>query len=117
MLRAPIVSRLAIGWMAQLRRLQKSLLREPAHAMAWRWKIRAKILTYLILRYGADPDLDLRLSPGTPPTPASVPDVSGQSLPCIRSRGELADILKQIALINTFKPDLAPSHRPRIVKT
>jgi hypothetical protein len=42
-------------WQGEVEFLQQSLTREPEAAQAWWWKLRLKVLTFVIRHYGADP--------------------------------------------------------------
>ncbi|MDB5388155.1 MAG: hypothetical protein JWM11_3801 [Planctomycetaceae bacterium] len=53
-------SSLAATWISELQGLKASLIQDPANALAWRWRVRCKILKYLISRYGCEPGLHFR---------------------------------------------------------
>lgn len=98
-----VASRLAASWIAKLREAQTLLRDEPTHWNAWHWQIQAKVLTYLILRYGGDPLLDLRSRVSAVPLPqAEIPQTPPRG-PYIRKRAELRRLLEEIAEINRFK--------------
>lgn len=97
---------LAVDWVAQLRHLQQSLRADPQNSQAWRWRIRIKVLTYLVLRYGGDSNVDLKAAcKPLRPLPV-IRDVSSIYGAPVRSRRELLEILSRIAEINRFKIDL-----------
>lgn len=50
-----LASRLAEKWALHLEFLRASLKHEPCGSQAWRWQIKARVLTYLVARYGNDP--------------------------------------------------------------
>jgi hypothetical protein len=97
---------LAIEWVEQLRHLQQSLRADPRNSQAWRWRIRVKVLTYLVLRYGGDPSADLKAA-RVPlrPMPA-IRDISSIYGAPVRTRRELLEVLGRIAEINRLKADL-----------
>ena len=98
-----VASRLAASWIAKLREVQTSLKDEPEHWQAWHWQIQAKVLTYLILRYGGDPLLDRRSRPSLSRFPAAaIPRPLSGGTP-VRSRVELRRLLEEIAEINTHQ--------------
>lgn len=99
---------LAAEWISQLRLLQQSLRDDPQHSQAWRWRIRVKVLTYLILRYGGDPWIDPRASRDCRRPLLTLRAIFPRAGSPIRTRRELREILARIAEINRDKLDLAP---------
>lgn len=98
-----VASRLAASWIAKLRDVQTSLRDQPEHWQAWHWQIQAKVLTYLVLRYGGDPWLDARSQVVAGQlTTALFPRSHSDGQP-VRSRTELRRLLEEIAEINTHK--------------
>jgi hypothetical protein len=98
-----VPSRLATQWMTRLRELQHRLAAEPHHTAAWRWRIQIKVLTYFILRYGSDPQLEIpAISPVDYPIPPMLPAWNPMRS-TLRSRSELRTVLMRIAEINQFK--------------
>lgn len=104
-------SPLTADWIVQLRQLQQSLRDDPHCSQAWRWRIRVKVLTYLVLRYGADPVMERRAA-NRPALPFSAlrDMMAGYGSPP-RTRRELRQILNRIAEINLLKVDLSASGR------
>lgn len=52
-----VASRLALAWVVRLRQIHYLLGRVPLHR-AGRLRLRARILTFLLSRYGDDPEID-----------------------------------------------------------
>jgi len=46
-------------WQAQLEMLQAALSHDPTNPLAWRWRVRVKVLCYLVSRYGEQSNLVL----------------------------------------------------------
>lgn len=99
----PAASRLAASWVARLQLLQTNLHDRPQSWRAWHWEIQAKVLRYLILRYGDDPLLDFQYERPHYRTPDVLPAAVSLSTQRPRSRAELRSILERIADINTYK--------------
>jgi hypothetical protein len=70
---SPPASPLGAAWSSRLESLQSALSRDPGHVQAWRWRIQVKVLTFLVSRYGACPNLDRQEQ--RPPTPVVPPDI------------------------------------------
>ncbi len=51
-------SQRAASWSARLGRLEFLLSAAPHSAQAWRWRLQAKVLRFLLARYGSRTDLD-----------------------------------------------------------
>jgi len=47
-------------WQGEVEFLQQSLTREPEASQAWWWKLRLRVLTFVIRRYGSDPTVRAR---------------------------------------------------------
>jgi hypothetical protein len=99
----PTASRLAASWVDRLRLLQTNLHDQPNSWRAWHWEIQAKVLRYLILRYGDDPLLDLQYERPHYRMFDHLPAATLLSVQRPRSRAELRSILDRIAEINTYK--------------
>jgi hypothetical protein len=52
----------ALSWGQQLQMLRSALLHDPTNPLAWRWRVRAKVLTYMVSRYGEAGNLQLATS-------------------------------------------------------
>ena len=48
------------AWQSEWEFLQRSVAREPEAAQAWWWKLRLRVLEFVIARYGADPAVRVR---------------------------------------------------------
>ena len=93
---------LAERWSARRRALEWLLETDPLHLDAERWQIQARILTFLLARYGGDPSL---CQPGTmvlirPLAARSVEPTSGKPA---RSGDSLRPLLERIAEVNRCK--------------
>lgn len=95
-------SEMSAAWIAELRRYAAALAADPTHRESWLWRIRIKVLMYLIWRYGEDPYLDVKGY--VPPIAVSsrLPSSHRSSNPP-RSRAEMRGILDRIAELNRFK--------------
>jgi hypothetical protein len=103
-------SRLAVRWLTQLRSLRRALVREPSSHEAWHWRIRIKVLSFLVSRYGDDPAIESRLGAGHPPISLIVPKDSAYKEHPPRSAAELRELLHQIADAKRPEPPSTPSH-------
>ena len=92
----------AAAWIAQLRRYAAALAQDPTHRESWLWRIRIKVLMYLIWRYGEDPYLDVRSHTPAVAVAGHLPFSSRFSNPP-RSRTEMRVLLDRIAELNRFK--------------
>lgn len=96
---------LSAEWIAQLQQLQQSLRNDPHNSQAWRWRIRFKVLTFLVRRYGGDPFVEFKaLQVPARPQPV-IRDLAAICGTPVRTRRELREILSRIAEINRFKID------------
>ena len=98
-----LASRLAEKWALNLEFLRASLEHDPDGPQAWRWEIKARVLTYLLARYGNDPRAGV-----IRPTPSTeVADV--QPLPrntiAPRPRQVFTERLQRIAEANDVPPE------------
>lgn len=96
---------LSAKWIAQLQQLQQSLRNDPHNFQAWRWRIRIKVLTYLVLRYGGDPSVEFKACLVPVRLLPVIGDVAAICGTPVRTRWELREILSRIAEINRFKID------------
>lgn len=94
-------SPLAASWLSQLRHLNSSLSEESANALACHWRIRIKVLSFLVSRYGDDPSLAFERRGDT--TNTYIPDIEVQDKP-LRSRQAIRKTLNRIAEANQYKP-------------
>jgi hypothetical protein len=51
-------SQLAAVWLSRLHDLKTALKADPESFQAWHWRIQIRVLTFLISRYGDDPNCD-----------------------------------------------------------
>jgi hypothetical protein len=96
-------SALGAAWSSRLESLQSALSRDPGHAQAWRWRIQIKVLTFLLSRYGAAPNLDWQEQ--RPPAPVVPPDIldSAHGKP-LRSHGAIRKSLQHFEEVNPHWP-------------
>ena len=70
---------------------------EPSSHEAWNWRIRIKVLSYLVSRYGDDPAIENHPEAGLPPISSIVPKDSAFKEHPPRSAAEIRVLLHQIA--------------------
>ena len=100
-------------WQAEWEFLQHSLAHEPHAAQAWWWKLRLRVLTFLIMRYGADPAV--RARDHTPHEPTMSPDLFfGERRSAVpRPPETFRNHLRDIAQANDGKPPAPPDFPAR----
>jgi hypothetical protein len=86
----------AASWLSQRQELESRLNRDRANPLAWYWRIRIKLLTFLLARYGAAP----HLSTATPRSPAAKCVIQKQESPPLRSQSDIRIMLNRIATAN-----------------
>lgn len=103
-----LASRRVAAWQGEWEFLQRSLAREPGASQAWWWKIRLRVLAYVIVRYGADPAV--RALDHLPEPRASSGDFTFAERRTVepRPREALGAHLKSIAEANDFQRPLVP---------
>jgi hypothetical protein len=102
-------SSLAVRWSTQLRSLRRALMGEPSSHEAWNWRIRIKVLSYLVSRYGDDPAIESHPEAGLPPISSIVPKDSAFKEHPPRSAAELRTLLHRIAEAKRPEPPSMPS--------
>ena len=93
-----IANSLARLWRDRLDRVQARLQRRPAGIDAWQWRIEVRILSYLLTRYGGDPDL--RPPPRRPRPLTYDRQRDPTDGPPPRSSGEIRGTVERIAEAN-----------------
>ena len=86
----------AASWLSQRQELESRLSRDRTNSLAWYWRIRIKLLTFLLARYGTAPHLNIT----TPGSPAPKCVVQKQESPPLRSQSEIRATLDRIAVAN-----------------
>ncbi len=94
-------SQLAPQWSAQLLHLTALLSDDPVHAQAWRWRLRIKLLRFLLARYGNNPSLQRHQS--SVHRPLRMRQMRFPNLgKAPRSRKTIRETLDRIAEVNEF---------------
>src|SRR5688572_4379154 len=93
-------SELAAAWLSRLHKLNLSLLHDPSDSQTPRLQIEAKVLSFLLLRYGNDPTLDYKAkqSPTAQRTRLQVPEYT--HLKKERSTAAIQEILRRLVAAN-----------------
>lgn len=92
-------SPLAASWSSQLLELKLSLDRAPLNSCDWYVRIRIKLLSFLLSRYGSDPNLRFERPEAAPP-PISKCVIQKQDAKPLRSRAAIRKVLHRIAESN-----------------
>jgi hypothetical protein len=86
----------ASSWLSQQHDLVARLDREPSNSQAWYWRIRVKLLSFLLARYGSNPNLSFTAArPGSPQFP-----IQKQDAKPMRAQTEIRSMLDRIAIAN-----------------
>lgn len=96
------VSPMAVAWLAELHSLKASMSGDPSHSAAWRWRMRVRILTFLLSRYGSDPNLGVRRE-GTTDFPLSTFVVQERNTKLVRSGTVIRKALYRVSEANKYK--------------
>jgi hypothetical protein len=96
------------AWQGELEFLQQSLAHEPEAAQAWLWKLRLRVLTFVIRRYGSDPTVRARDHAPTPRETSGDLMFGERRTVEPRPRETLGTHLQSIAKENDFPRPPAP---------
>ena len=110
---------LADKWGERLRILEAQLKREPANMMIWHWRGEARVLRFLLGRYGQQPSapanaatFDAAIPPE--PLPEPLPESSPEPLPALPTSALERSLLRLALLIpNVASKRLRPAPQER----
>jgi hypothetical protein len=94
-------SQLAAAWSSRLHSLKTALDEDPNNFQAWHWRIQVRVLTFLVSRYGDDPNCDWeREKHAAPPLVFDVEFSAQEKSKLLISRSTMRRYLRRIEEAN-----------------